>query len=106
MNRHKVEAPNDFRRVSSVKEVLPNFVRREYRRELRPLIKELNALLPRFKKQVSPELYALERNELMLLTGCFYDDSLDIYGLEALAQQLRGHRQIFVTALTEAPAVP
>lgn len=105
MNPHGATgAANDFSRVSTFRKALPEYVRQEYDREIKPLIRELHALLPHLRKRVSAAHYAKERDELMLLTACFCDDSLDIYALEALVRHLKWCRRIFVTALAEPPA--
>lgn len=96
-------AVDDFSRVSTVKRVLPEHVRAAYRNEMKPLVTELHARLPRLRGCASPAQYAAERAEVMVLTACFCDDTLDLYALEALLQQLKGHRRVFATALGEPP---
>lgn len=69
----------------------------------RAILAELHALLPDFRGRVRPAEYAAERAEVMVLTACFCDDTLDVYALEALLQRLKGHRRVFAAALGEVP---
>ena len=84
---------NDFNRVSTVTRALPEHVRGAYRDEMKPLVAALHARLPRLRG----------RAEVMVLTACYCDDTLDIYALESLLRRLRGHRRVFATALGESP---
>lgn len=84
-------APNDSNRVSTATKALPEHVRGVYRDEMKPILAELHALLPRLRARVRPAQYAAERAEVMILTACFCDTTLDLDALEASLQRLRGH---------------
>jgi hypothetical protein len=89
----KTGVGNSFRRIHSV-----HSVERQYRNEINGLLRELNALLPRYRMCVNGAQYASERNKLAVLTACYNDTSLDEQGLETLLQSLVDQR----LALTDA----
>lgn len=84
---------NSFRGVHSV-----HSLERQYRNEITGLLRELNALLPRYRMCVDGAQYARERNKLAVLTACYNDTSIDEPGLETLLQSLVDQR----LALTDA----
>lgn len=81
-----------------------NSVERQYRNEINRLLRELNALLPRYQMCVDGAQYASERNKLAVLTACYNDTSLDESGLETLLQSLVSQRLAFTDVLDKPPS--
>ena len=77
-------------------------VERRYRSEIDGLLRELNALLPRYRMCVDGTRYASERNKLAVLTTCYNNTSLDELGLETLLQSLVNQR-LALTAVLYKP---
>lgn len=89
----KAGVGNPFRRIHSI-----HLVERQYRNEINGLLRELNALLLRYRLCVDEAQYACAQNKLAVLTACYNDTSLDESGLETLLQSLVDQR----LALTDA----
>lgn len=102
MNPNNTAKRNDFSQVSTVIKAPPETAGRECRDEIKKIVKELHKLLPRYRMHVEPAWYRLSRDEVMRLTDYACDDSLDIFTQASLLHHLRGHRQMFVTALADA----
>ncbi len=81
---------------------LVDLVEQQYRSEINGLLRELNALLPRYRMCVDGAQYASERNKLAVLTACYNDTSLDESGLEMLIQSLTNQRSAFTAVLHKA----
>ena len=94
-----IGAKNDLARVATESRPLPKHVRQAYLRQMQPIIRELHRLLPAYRRCVGQAQYDTGRSDLMRLTACFCDDSLSIFALEALLQNLKWHQQMFATAL-------